>query len=77
MPSLFGTEKDEELLASQPEHPSYIKEWLKRNTFHHSRFADVKKLVAKKNALGHSISLCFPTLNEEKTIGKEIETTKS
>ena len=74
MPSLFGTEKDEELLANQPEHPSYIKEWLKRNTFHHSRFSDVKKLVAKKNALGHSISLCFPTLNEEKTIGKEIET---
>jgi glucosyl-3-phosphoglycerate synthase len=74
MPSLFGTEKEEDLLATQPEHPSYIKEWLKRNTFHHSRFADVKKLVEKKNKLGCSISLCFPTLNEEKTIGKEIET---
>ena len=30
------------------EHPSYIKEWLSKNTFHHSRFKDVKKLMLVK-----------------------------
>jgi glucosyl-3-phosphoglycerate synthase len=76
MSSLFRAKKEEELLSAQPEHPSYIKEWLDRNTFHHSRFSDVEKLVEKKNALGYSISLCFPTLNEEKTIGREISILK-
>jgi glucosyl-3-phosphoglycerate synthase len=51
--------------------------WLKTNTFHHSEFSDVAKLCeAKKNA-GLTISLCIPTLNEEKTIGKEIVIFKS
>ena len=54
------------------EQPSYIKEWLAKNTFHHSRFRDAKKLVRMKNEQGCTISLCFPTLNEEKTVGKEI-----
>jgi glucosyl-3-phosphoglycerate synthase len=54
------------------EHPSYIKEWLSKNTFHHSRFKDVKKLVRLKQEQGHTISLCFPTLDEERTVGKEI-----
>ena len=54
------------------EQPSYIKDWLAKNTFHHSRFKDVKRLVRKKKQQGVSISLCFPTLNEEKTVGKEI-----
>jgi len=54
------------------EQPSYIKEWLSKNTFHHSRFKDVRKLVRLKEEQGHTISLCFPTLNEEKTVGKEI-----
>ena len=76
MSSLFRSKKEEESLATHPEHPSYIKEWLNRNTFHHSRFDDVEKLVTKKNELGCSISLCFPTLNEEKTIGREISTMK-
>jgi glucosyl-3-phosphoglycerate synthase len=55
------------------EQPSYIKNWLDKNTFHHSRFKDVKRLVKKKQQLGVSISLCFPTLDEEKTVGKEIK----
>ena len=54
------------------EQPSYIKDWLEKNTFHHSRFKDVKKLVKRKKQQGVSISLCFPTLNEEDTVGKEI-----
>ncbi|MDR1317856.1 MAG: glucosyl-3-phosphoglycerate synthase [Spirochaetales bacterium] len=42
------------------------------NTFHHSRFADTKRLCSLKKEKGLRISLAFPTLNEEATIGKEI-----
>ncbi len=49
-----------------------INTWLKKNTFHHSDFEDVKALVDAKKKSGDTISLCIPTLNEEKTIGKEI-----
>ncbi len=41
-------------------------------TWHHSRFSDINRLVALKEKKGLKISLAFPTLNEEKTIGKEI-----
>ena len=47
-------------------------QWLKERTFHHSTFWDVKRLVEEKERQGLSISLCLPTLNEEKTIGQEI-----
>jgi glucosyl-3-phosphoglycerate synthase len=46
--------------------------WLERNTFHHSVFWDLIKLVEEKEKKGLKISLCIPTLNEEKTIGKEV-----
>src|SRR6056297_1875130 len=46
--------------------------WLKRNTYHHTAFAELEDLVAQKQKQGLSISLCIPTLNEEATIGKEI-----
>ncbi|HKI45729.1 MAG TPA: glucosyl-3-phosphoglycerate synthase [Balneolales bacterium] len=49
-----------------------IEEWIKSNTFHHSRFWDLKKLVEEKERQNIRISLCIPTLNEEKTIGKEV-----
>ncbi len=49
-----------------------LNEWLKNNTYHHSDFWDLKKLVREKEKKNLSISLCIPTLNEEKTIGKEI-----
>ncbi len=49
-----------------------INRWLKRNTFHHSAFEDVAALVKEKKKQGLTISLCLPTLNEEKTIGKEV-----
>lgn len=52
-------------------------EWLKSNTFHHSEFADLERLVAAKQEKGLKISLCLPTLNEEKTIAKEILVMKS
>ena len=46
--------------------------WLERNTFHHGEFWDIIKLVEEKEKKGITISLCIPTLNEEKTIGKEV-----
>lgn len=47
-------------------------DWLETRTFHHSRFSDLAALVERKEERGLSISLCFPTLNEEATIAKEI-----
>jgi glucosyl-3-phosphoglycerate synthase len=41
-------------------------------TWHHSKFSDIKNLVDLKEKKGLKISLAFPTLNEEATIGKEI-----
>ncbi len=46
--------------------------WMTERTFHHSQFADLDALVRRKEELGLSVSLCFPALNEEKTIGREI-----
>ncbi|MDR1618816.1 MAG: glucosyl-3-phosphoglycerate synthase [Treponema sp.] len=43
-----------------------------KRTFHHSAFADIDRLVSLKQKRGLKISLAFPTLNEERTIGKEI-----
>jgi len=72
MAPLYDTESEQEILHTEEKRPVYIKEWLKKNTFHHSRFKHVETLVEKKQELGLTISLCFPTLNEEKTVGKEI-----
>ena len=72
MSSFFETENEQKLLKTHQEKPSYIKEWLQKSTFHYSSFKSVRRLIAKKKELGCSISLCFPTLNEEETIGKEI-----
>ena len=51
-------------------------EWIKKNTFHHTEFANLNELLKLKEKKALSISLAFPTLNEEKTIGKEIELIK-
>jgi glucosyl-3-phosphoglycerate synthase len=51
--------------------------WLKTNTFHYSEFRDLPRLVAAKQKKGVKISLCLPTLNEERTIAKEILIMKS
>ncbi len=47
-------------------------QWLAERTFHHSNFWDLKWLVEEKERQNLAISLCLPTLNEEKTIGQEI-----
>jgi glucosyl-3-phosphoglycerate synthase len=51
--------------------------WLATHTFHYSRFSDIGRLVEEKRRKGLKISLCLPTLNEAKTIGKEIIIMKS
>ena len=51
--------------------------WLKKNTFHHSEFKDINHLVEEKTGKNLTIALCLPTLNEEKTIAKEIIIIKS
>ena len=51
--------------------------WLEVNTFHYAAFADLHRLVEEKIKKGLKISLCLPTLNEEKTIAKEIVIMKS
>jgi len=47
--------------------------WIKTNTFHHSSFSNIKRLVDIKEKKGLKISLAFPTLNEAETIGEEIQ----
>ena len=51
--------------------------WLEKNTFHYSEFRDLDRLVEEKQKKNLKISLCLPTLNEEKTIAKEIIIMKS
>ena len=53
-----------------------LEQWLAERTFHHTQFQDVEQLVALKRAQGQAISLCFPALNEDKTIGREIRVLK-
>lgn len=43
-------------------------------SFHHGLFSDLGALVSAKEASGRSISLCIPTLNEEGTIARIVET---
>jgi glucosyl-3-phosphoglycerate synthase len=51
--------------------------WINTNTFHYAQFSDLKRLVEIKQQKNLKISLCLPTLNEEKTIAKEIVILKS
>ncbi len=46
--------------------------WINTNTFHYKDFCDLGHLADLKAQKGLKISLCLPTLNEEKTIAKEI-----
>lgn len=42
--------------------------------FHHSQFADTRRLADLKLSAGHRISVCIPTLNEAETIGEIVRT---
>ncbi len=54
-----------------------LNKWIQEHTFHYSQFWDLKHLIEEKERQGLRVSLCLPTLNEEKTIGKEIIIFKS
>lgn len=60
-----------------PKTEKTIARWLETNTFHHSEFWDLRELVRAKEEAGLTVSLCIPTLNEERTIGKEVIIFKS
>jgi len=51
--------------------------WIESNTFHHSEFKNLDQLLEAKNKKNLTISLCLPTLNEQRTIAKEIVIMKS
>ncbi len=54
-----------------------ITDWLDNKTSHYTKYSNLKELVKLKEKKNLKISLCFPTLNEEKTIGKSIVVMKS
>lgn len=54
-----------------------VEKWFSENTFHNSDFSDVERLLEKKAERGIKISVAFPALNEEETIGKEVIIIKS
>ncbi len=47
-------------------------EWFRTHTFHHSQFKDIERLLKLKRRKKLKISVAFPTLNEEETIGREV-----
>ena len=51
-----------------------INRWLTTNMYHNSEFSDINALVDLKQKNSTTISLCFPTLNEETTIGSIVST---
>jgi len=63
---------DPRAIAGEPDLTARLDGWLRGHTFHHSAFADVRRLVELKERQGLTVSLCIPTLNEERTIGKEV-----
>jgi glucosyl-3-phosphoglycerate synthase len=49
--------------------PALVERWFAESSFHASEFADLDRLVARKERLGASVSLVLPALNEEDTVG--------
>ena len=49
--------------------PARVERWFAEANFHHSEFADLRRLVALKEKQGLTVSLVLPTLNEAETIG--------
>ncbi len=64
-----------------PEEPSgletisiLVDKWFAENTFFADEFQDLKELLSLKERAGLTISLAMPTLNEEETVGRVIQT---
>jgi glucosyl-3-phosphoglycerate synthase len=49
--------------------PRRVERWFGESNFHHREFSDLDRLVAVKQQQGVTVSLVFPALNEEETIG--------
>lgn len=49
-----------------------VENWLAHNTFHHSKFDNIERLVELKEQQNQTITVSLPTLNEEETIAKEL-----
>jgi glycosyltransferase involved in cell wall biosynthesis/nucleotide-binding universal stress UspA family protein len=72
-PIVFAPESEE---AGQAAISVLVDKWFAENTFHADEFQDLDDLVRLKREQGLSISLALPALNEEKTVGKVLETIK-
>ena len=46
--------------------------WFGKRTYHHSRYADIGRLVEAKEAQGLKVSVCLPTLNVADTLREEL-----
>src|SRR5438105_445520 len=53
--------------------PPFPGEWFDRRTYHHTRFADLDRLLEAKRAQGARVSVCVPTRNEAATVGAVVE----
>lgn len=49
--------------------PTRVDRWFGESSFHASEFADLGRLLARKELVGVTVSLVLPALNEEATIG--------
>ena len=49
--------------------PVRVERWFGESNFHHSEFADLRRLVTLKEKQQLTVSLVLPTLDEEETIG--------
>jgi glucosyl-3-phosphoglycerate synthase len=70
-PPRFSLESEE---AGQTAISVLVDKWFAENTFNADEFQDLEYLVKLKQERGLSISLAFPALNEEETVGMVIET---
>jgi glucosyl-3-phosphoglycerate synthase len=72
-PFIFSLESEE---AGHAAISVLVDKWFAENTFHADEFEDLDYLLSLKRERGLSISLAFPSLNEEETVGKVIQTIK-
>lgn len=50
-----------------------VEEWLKNKNFQEDSYSDLIKLYEKKKEMNYSVSVVFPTLEEEETIGSTLD----
>ncbi len=54
-----------------------VDEWFDKNRYKYQSFSNIKRLVELKKQQKVKISVCIPTLNEEKSLGKVINVIKT